>query len=58
MRVKRKNRASGVTYQGLNEGLAEGVEDMELGEGCVVAVEGRQEENMLAADLVFRVESS
>jgi hypothetical protein len=47
-----------VKDQGLNEGLAEHVEHVELRKGRVVVVERRQEEHVLAPDLVFGVEAA
>ena len=46
----------GAAHEGLDEGFAEHVEHVELREGGVVAVEGREEEDVLASDLVLRIE--
>jgi hypothetical protein len=45
-------------HETLDEGFAEHVEHVKLREGGVVAVEGCEEEDVLASDLVFRKESS
>jgi hypothetical protein len=42
----------------LEERLAESLDDVKLGEGHVIVVEGSQEEDVLAADLVLGREAT